>query len=50
LKRRGKALFAALTDGTLTCDIRNRFPLAEAARAHDALEARATTGTTILVP
>jgi NADPH2:quinone reductase len=50
LERRGKALFAALADGTLTCDIRNRFPLAEAARAHDALEARATTGTTILVP
>lgn len=50
LRRRGAALFAALADGTLKAETRTRFPLADAARAHDALESRATTGTTILIP
>ncbi|SMX33073.1 quinone oxidoreductase family protein [Maliponia aquimaris] len=50
LQRRGAALFAALEDGTLRSDVRTRFPLHDAAKAHDALESRATTGTTILIP
>ena len=50
LQRRGAALFAALANGTLRSEVRNRFPLADAARAHDALESRQTTGTTVLVP
>lgn len=50
LQRRGRALFAALADGTLTSDPRNRFALTDAAMAHDALESRRTTGTTILIP
>ncbi len=50
LQRRSAALFAALSDGTLTSEVHNRFPLAEAAAAHDALEGRRTTGNTILVP
>jgi NADPH2:quinone reductase len=36
--------------GKLRIDIRQRFPLAEAAAAHTALEARRTTGSTILLP
>ena len=50
LQRRGAALFAALADGTLRSAVRGRFPLAQAARAHDALESRQTTGTTVLIP
>ncbi|MDB5661875.1 MAG: NADPH:quinone reductase [Sphingomonas bacterium] len=43
-------LFGLIADGTLTVDIGQRFPLAEAAAAHRALEARQTTGSTILIP
>lgn len=50
LQRRGRALFAALSDGTLSSDVRNRFALKDAAQAHDALESRQTTGTTVLIP
>ena len=41
------ALFQALRDG-LKIEIGQRFPLAEAAEAHRALESRSTTGSTIL--
>ncbi|MCG6904481.1 MAG: quinone oxidoreductase [Rhodobacter sp.] len=50
LQRRGAALFAALLDGTLKSDVRNRFALGEAADAHAALESRQTSGTTVLIP
>lgn len=50
LQARGAALFAALHDGTLTSEVRNRFDLKDAARAHCALETRQTTGTTVLIP
>ncbi|APX90815.1 quinone oxidoreductase [Brevirhabdus pacifica] len=50
LQRRAGALFAALSDGTLRPEAPNRFALTRAAEAHDALESRATTGTTILIP
>jgi NADPH:quinone reductase-like Zn-dependent oxidoreductase len=43
-------LFDALRRGILTVEIAQRFPLREAASAHRALEARRTTGSTILVP
>jgi NADPH2:quinone reductase len=39
-----------IADGTLVVDIGARFPLAEAAAAHRAMEGRETTGSTILVP
>ncbi len=39
-----------IADGTLVVDIGARFPLAEAASAHRAMEGRETTGSTILVP
>ncbi|MCJ9429870.1 quinone oxidoreductase family protein [Kordiimonas marina] len=44
------AVFARLADGTLKPAINQRFALKDAAEAHKALEARQTTGQTILVP
>jgi NADPH2:quinone reductase len=43
-------LFAAIKDGILTPQINQTFPLERAADAHTALEARRTTGQTVLVP
>jgi NADPH2:quinone reductase len=43
-------LFDVVRNGTVKIDIGQRFPLAEAAAAHRALEARQTTGSTILLP
>jgi len=44
------AVFAALKAGHIKASINQRFPLAEAAAAHTALESRVTTGQTILIP
>lgn len=43
-------LFAAIRSGTLSITIGSRYPLAEAAAAHTALESRATTGKVLLIP
>ena len=43
-------LFDVVLEGKVTVEIRQRYPLAEAARAHRDLEARKTTGSTILIP
>ena len=43
-------LFALIGEGVLKVEVNRRYPLAEAAAAHRALEARATTGSTILIP
>jgi NADPH2:quinone reductase len=43
-------LFAAIEAGTLDVRIGARFPLAEAAAAHTALEGRETTGKVVLLP
>lgn len=43
-------LFALMRDGVLRVRIDQRFPLEQAADAHRALEARATTGSTVLLP
>jgi NADPH2:quinone reductase len=43
-------LFQMVGSGKVRIDINQRFPLAEAAQAHIALEARRTTGSTILLP
>lgn len=43
-------LFEALEQGVLRVEAARAFPLAEAAAAHRALEARETTGATILLP
>ncbi|MBO9710065.1 MAG: quinone oxidoreductase [Caulobacter sp.] len=44
------ALFAVLESGAVKIDIGQRFPLAEARAAHEALEGRRTTGSTLLIP
>lgn len=46
----GERLFGLIADGTIRADIGQRFALAAAADAHRALEARTTTGSTILIP
>ena len=44
------AVFEMIESGRLRIDIGQTFPLAEAARAHEALEARTTVGATLLIP
>ena len=48
LERSAASLFDAIRSGKVKVDIGQRFPLAEAADAHRALEARMTVGSTIL--
>lgn len=43
-------LFAAIQSGAVRIEINQTYPLAEVARAHRDLEARRTTGSTILLP
>jgi len=43
-------LFEMMLSGKVKVQIGARYPLAEAAQAHRALEARATTGSTVLIP
>lgn len=45
-----KALFAAVESGAIKPHIGQKFPLADAAEAHRALESRNTVGSTILLP
>ncbi len=44
------ALFERMQSGAITVEIGQRFPLAQAADAHRAIESRQTTGSTILLP
>jgi NADPH2:quinone reductase len=44
------ALFEVLERGVVKVEVRQRWPLREAAAAHRALEGRQTQGSTILVP
>lgn len=43
-------LFAVVAGGAVTIRVNQTFPLAEAAAAQEAMEARRTTGSTVLVP
>jgi NADPH2:quinone reductase len=43
-------LFSALESGVLHASVNQRVPLSQAAEAHRALEARLTTGSTVLIP
>lgn len=45
-----KRLFKAVADGTVSVPASRSFKLAEAAKAHEALEGRQTTGSTVLIP
>jgi len=50
LEASAAALFKMVTSGKVRIEINNRYPLAKAAQAHRDLEARKTTGSTILEP
>ena len=43
-------LFDVVSSGKVKTNVRQRYPLSDAARAHEELEARKTTGSTILLP
>jgi NADPH2:quinone reductase len=45
-----KALFDVVTKGAVKIEIRQTYPLKDAAQAHRDLEGRRTTGSTILLP
>ena len=50
LEGAARDLFRLIADGVLRVPVNQTFPLADAAAAHDALERRATTGCTVLIP
>ena len=50
LERGAAALWGAMRAGAVRADVRQRFALKDAADAHRALEARQTTGATVLIP
>jgi len=50
LLQRAAAVFEAVGRGVLTVRINQRYPLAEAARAHRDLESRRTAGSSVLLP
>ncbi len=50
LERASAALFDMIGSGAVNLTIGRRVPLAEAAEAHRALEARETSGSTVLIP
>ena len=50
LDESAQAFFTVIESGAVKIDIGQKFPLAEAARAHEALESRQTHGSSVLVP
>ena len=50
LESSASALFGVVAEGHVKVEVRQTFPLADAAEAHRALEGRRTTGSTVLVP
>jgi NADPH2:quinone reductase len=50
LDRSAAALFTVLVSGAVKIDVGQTWPLAEVAAAHRALEARSTTGASLLIP
>lgn len=50
LETASTALFEMIENGTLKINVNQRYDLANAADAHRALEARQTTGSTVLIP
>jgi NADPH2:quinone reductase len=45
-----QALFDVLARGVVRCEVKQRYPLADASEAHRALAERHTTGSTVLIP
>jgi NADPH2:quinone reductase len=50
LEQRADAVLGAVAGGTLRVHVGQRYPLAQAADAHRALEGRETTGKVLLLP
>ena len=50
LEEGANELFSVVTSGAVKIVINQRYPLAEVAKAHEDLETRRTTGTTVLIP
>ncbi len=50
LEEAARELFAVIASGKVRLEVKHRWPLAEAAEAHRALEGRRTTGSVVLVP
>jgi NADPH2:quinone reductase len=50
LEKTAASLFEMVGSGKVKIPVNQRYPLAEAAEAHRDLEARKTTGTTLLIP
>ena len=50
MRASAERLFALMLDEKLKVRIGERFPLKDAATAHRAIESRATTGSTVLIP
>ncbi|GBG72007.1 hypothetical protein CBR_g10943 [Chara braunii] len=50
LVSRAEAVFSMVLSGALKVSVPHRYPLAEASRAHEDLEARKTTGSVVLLP
>jgi len=50
LEEMAASLFGVVSSGEVKIDVRQRYPLAEVARAHTELEARKTTGSSIILP
>ncbi|MFC0166840.1 quinone oxidoreductase [Pseudoduganella danionis] len=50
LETAAKSLFGVVASGEVKIDVRQRYALADVARAHTELEARQTTGSSILLP
>jgi NADPH2:quinone reductase len=49
LEKAAAELFEAIESGKLKIEVKQRFPLRDAAEAHRALEARKTSGSTVLI-
>ena len=50
LEKNSEELFAVVQDGAVKIEVNQTYPLEQAAQAHTDLEARQTTGATVLVP
>ena len=50
LAEMARDLFAVVASGKVKIDVQQRYPLAEAGRAHAELEGRKTTGASVLIP
>ena len=50
MRARANDVLSSIADGSLTITVGHEFPLRDAAKAHEALESRGTTGKILLIP